>query len=147
MSTLGPIRVRRFHFRLGVICLCFFVPMLVASVIAVLLDALPDRRWIGLIVFTVVWSFFITLAIWLIAAYYRESVTIIGQEIILNGVLTKRTIRIDYISRARWTSFGSRSRLKLFASTGNASLDFSSYSPKERKELIRQLRSVLNAST
>ena len=136
--------LRRFYFRVGLICALAFLTWLAISVLFMLgADDFfqPDEKAAGIILATLallVPGSFLAMSIWVLLAYYRESITLENGVVHLSGVLFTRTLLSDG-TRAFWR-WGPHPSLKLYSPTGNATIWFENFRGDQQKQLIYYFR-------
>src|SRR5438874_9194305 len=99
--------IRRKYFRLGLACLIFFLAMFVCGIIAMYVDARPDRRVAGILFVTAFFGVLISLSLYALVAYRKEAIIVGDDDVRFVGVLTDVIIRFTDVTRARWYMRGS----------------------------------------
>ena len=69
--------LRRFYLYTGLLCSLFFLAMLVFNIVTMFYmdDDCPPRGRLFMALSVLVFSSFLAMSVWLILAYYRESIT------------------------------------------------------------------------
>jgi hypothetical protein len=132
------------YLRWGLFGLLLFLTMLIASVYGMYLDDHPDRRLYGMLFAGVVWGFMTGVAGWIILAYYRESVSLDGEQVRVAYVLGQRSFRLGEVTRARWRLAPQSLSLKTFLPDGKVVIWLDNYPAERRVRLIRYLHDRLS---
>lgn len=131
--------LQRQYLRMGLSFLPFFSGMLVFSE----WGTFADSRLVWLSIFSgVVWTVMSGLAVWMVFAYYRESVALDGEEVHLTGVFRRLSFSAANVHRARWRRPPS---LKLWTTAGRAVIHFDNFRPARRGLLMRHFHDWLPA--
>lgn len=138
-------RLRKRYRNIGVVCLLFFVLVGTASAYGFWSEVPPNRR-IYAIYFVVLllsfWGFWAGLSLWVLLAYWRESLKIRNGQMIQQGVIGKKRIGLADITNVRW-SIGKSGRITLRTLTEKLRIYLDNFESTERLWLIRFLRNSL----
>src|SRR6478752_3265115 len=96
-------RLRRYYLYLGIVSGVFFAVMGVISTLAALWNVgwFPRPKLFA-VVFGAVWSGFTLLALWIIAAYWRERLFFGGDAIVQHGIFRCRTVKTREVVLVKW---------------------------------------------
>lgn len=126
---------RRAHLRVGLISLAFFSSMVVLSVLAAY-DSPVNRKIPVALSVGGFWSCWAGLSVWVVLAYFKESVTLGDADVHFTHVFGERTIVLVEILRGSWRLRYSRLSLKLFLRDGKEVLQFENFRPDQQRRLI-----------
>lgn len=125
-------RLQKSHRNLAIVGLFFFSGMMAMSVY---LAATEGNVLLG-IVFGGFWSFWIGLSVWLLLAYYRESLTIQDGTVVQRGVLHTKSMKLSELVDVQWKSVRA---VVLRSRSGKATIHLDNFTPEQRLEIIRWL--------
>ncbi len=138
-------RLRKGYRNLGIVCLLFFVFTGVASAWGIWSEVPPNRRVhaLYLLIFSLsVWGFMAGLSLWVLVAYYRESLTIRDGHVIQQGVIGKKEIDLADITDVHWIVI-KRGKITLRTVMEKLKIYLDNFEPTERLWLIRRVRTGL----
>ncbi|MDM8005086.1 MAG: hypothetical protein QUV05_02895 [Phycisphaerae bacterium] len=139
-------RLERRFLHIGVVCTIFFFLFGVGSSAAALwnVDGSFGRPRETALVFGVFWACFTGLGIGLILRSVRSRLYIGPRSVRELGVFRVRAMCFDGLSAARWRVFLRGGSLVLRGRDGKLTLDFASFSPADRREMIELLRNRID---
>jgi hypothetical protein len=137
--TPAVFRPRKRYLWLGLASLGFFWGMAILSCVLYLVGEVP---LLMLILGIVVWGVMGFLALWLVLAYLRESLTIDGQMVSQRGVLFSTALWLPDVSLARWI-VSPEGAVVLESPLGRVKIYLGNFELPERLLLIRLLRALL----
>src|SRR4051794_19199445 len=103
-GSVQSFRLRR-HFRnVGILCAVCFAAAGVVSTLYAYINPNSEfiRPRLAMLVFGLGWSSFVCLAVWLIAAYYRERLFLTERAIVQHGVIGRCTLEVSDVLRIEW---------------------------------------------
>jgi len=139
------LRVRKSFLIWGVLCAIFFIAFGTWSVFAAALnidDSFPHP--FSMAVFAgVFWGAWFILSLYMIAAYYREKLTVTSRSITHQGVLRTRTTAISDITSAKWRAWTNGGSIVIRYPNSRIKIHFDKFLMDEREQLITGLRELL----
>jgi hypothetical protein len=135
------LRLRNSYGAVGIVSLFFFAGMMGFSFVAFFRDNMP-----GAVCFSGFWGAWIVVSVWLLAAYYRESVSVDECRIVQQGILRRREMAFADVANARWRTMPRGGAVVLRSLTGKIKVCFDNFGLEERRWLIRHLRLSLPQS-
>lgn len=131
-------RLRWYYLVIGIVGAVFFAAMGLFSVCSAYwnIDGSfphPVRFAIGL---GIVWSAFVLVSLWIITAYFRERLELTPVAIILQGVVYKRVIRWDDVSKVAWRRGPRQGVIVIRTSTGRSRIWLDNFTDDERRTII-----------
>lgn len=136
------LRLRRYYLIVGVVCAIGFATMGIASTVAALwnIDGSFPRPPLAALFFGTFWSGFTLLAVWMIAAYFRERLWFGKSAIVQRGIFLTRTLHSKDVLQIKWyiRPIGGSTVIRTHSS--KATIYFHNFTRDEREALIRFLR-------
>ena len=141
---------RVFRYRVGIrntgwACLIGFIAMAIISVFGAL-DAPADRRWIAFIVFEGFSFCWIGMAIWMLMAFYKESLHLLTDRIVRQGVTNFRSIEFKNVTDLKWRMWPVGGSVVLKSDDRRMAFDLQNFEAADRVTLIRSLRAAVPAA-
>ena len=138
-------RLPKHYLVLGIVCSIFFALMGIVSSVAALLNVDGSFRYPvpTAIVFGCFWSAFTLLGVWLILAYYRESLHVSEEIVRSRTCLRTCEVQLSEVVRATWKSLSKGGGIVLCDLTGKVTIHFGNFTRAEQTELIEFFRKML----
>lgn len=135
-------RMRRYFLYLGAACAAGFAATGIFSTLAALwnIDGSFPRPGLFALVFGLFWSVPTMGSIWLIVASLRDRLSLGDGEIVQQGVLWLRTVRLEDIHRVRWRLWPEGGSVVVHAPTARIAVYFGNFTREDRREIIEFLR-------
>lgn len=136
------LRLKKSYRNLAIICLVFFVGMMIGSSYI----ALSNGSILGSLALGGFWGFWVVLSAMLLLSYYRESLFLDEGRIIRAGILRRREIALADIISVRWRIAPIGGSVVLRSSADKIKVTFDNFELDQRRWLIRLLRLSLPKS-
>ena len=125
---------------LAIVGLLFFVVMMVVGVYL----ALSEANILLAVVFGGFWGCWAGLSVWILLAYYRESLCIQDGIVVQKGLFRTKSIHLSELNDVRWRTRGA---IILRSRSGRITIYLGNFEPEQIQRLIRLLHlSVPNAT-
>jgi hypothetical protein len=142
MGMNDAFRLRKSYRNGGIFGLLVFGGMLAATIYL----ALTDRNVVLGILHGSFWSFWICLSVWMLLAYYRESLTIQNGTVVWRGVRRIRVMNLSELVEVRWKRTGSGA-IVLRSHSHKMTIDLVNFIPGQRPAIIRLVGTSTPQST
>ena len=128
-------RPRRTYLVLGVTCAIGFAVFGSGSVFvaATNIDGSFPHPIPMAVVFGLFWGAWFIASLWIIAAYFREQLTIESEAITQQGVLRRRTTSVQAISKLQWRLRPVRGSAVIHWPEGRITIHFDNFTANERR--------------
>jgi hypothetical protein len=138
-------RLRRYYLYVGIVCAVFFAAMGIGSTVAALwnFDGSFARPKLAALIFGTFWSGFTLLAVWVIAAYFRERLYFGKGAIVQHGIFRSRTLEIGEVLLIKWRAWPVGGSVVIRTHSEKVTIHLDNFTRDEREELIRFLRETL----
>jgi len=138
-------RFSRKFFWYGVLGMILFPAMTVGALIADPTECRCDRQHAvgGLIAIELIPAAMTLLSACLVAAFYREQITIAGTEISIQSVFGRRQLDASQIEQIDWRPLPAGGRIVLRSPARQTKLELGNFSVLDRLRLIRRCRALV----
>jgi hypothetical protein len=133
-------RIRKGYRLLGITGLLVSVAILVMGVVGMWRELPPDRRLLGIAVVVVGWGFFCALSIWILLAYWRETLTLRASRVIQQGVIASRECDLAEVHDLRWAPTSKGGRVVLRTPRTKIGIWLENFEIEDRLSIIEYLR-------
>ena len=127
---------RPYYRNLGIICLIFFVGMIVLSVFCVFSERSQDVRIYAVCLFVAFWGFWATVSVWVLLAYWRESLGISDGRVTQNGVIRTRAIAFAELVDVQWRVTPAGGSIVLRSTSAKIKVYLNNFEPEQGQFLI-----------
>jgi hypothetical protein len=140
-------RLRRSYRNQGFGLLAFFLSWFVLIVFTIGTDQKIPNRLAMVAGLGAVPLFMAGLSVFILAAYWREELTIRGDRVTFRGVLRDKAIDLGEVTKARWWTATSAEGGSLVLRTESTRfvISLNNYEAEEQERIVNHLRSVLPA--
>jgi hypothetical protein len=135
-------RPRKYYRNVGVLCLVFFLGMMICSVVAFVLQGPPNQNIYTAFFICGLWGFMSCLMVWLLLVYKRESLHILEEKIIQQGVIRSKTVELREITVLHWKCAPSGGSVILCSPSNTIKISLGNFEPEQRQSLIRFFRLI-----
>ena len=132
--------VRRHYRNVAAIYLPFFCGIMAFSVYVALAACPEDRRILALCFFSGVWGVFIALAIWILVAYWRESLTVTEGHVAQRGIISSHEMSFPEVTELLWRGTPNGGSLVLRSASRTIKVYLDNFEPEQRRWLTRLFR-------
>ena len=136
------LRVRRYYLVVGVVGAVSIAVMGVTSTVVAYLniDGSFARPQLAAVVFGVFWSGFTLLALWLIAAYFRERLILAKNTIVQDGIFRSRTLDVGDVLQIRWRRWPAGGSIIVRSHSQKFKIYLDNFTKAEREEVVFFIR-------
>jgi hypothetical protein len=136
-------RLRKYYRDFGIVYLVLFLSVMVLCFCALLSEGSGIFK---LLATTSVWGFFAAVSVFVLLAYYRESLTINDERIVQKGVFRRYEMALAEITDVRWRGEPVGGAVTLRSRSQRITILFNNFELEQRQTLIRWLRLSLPPS-
>lgn len=135
-------RLRRYYLVAGIVSAVFWAAVGIAFTVAALwsIDGSFDQLKRDALLFSIIWSGFVLLGVWMIAAYFRNRLFFANTAIVQRGIFRSRTFPVGEVLQIKWRSRPRGGSIVIRTHSERTTIEFSHFTRDEREELIRFVR-------
>ena len=135
-------RLRRYYLFLGIVCAVFFAVIGIGSAVAALwnFDGSIARPKLAALIVGTFWFGCTLLAVWVIAAYFRERLFFGKTAIVQHGIFRSRTLELGEVLEIKWRAWPVGGSVVVRPHSQKATIYLDNFTRDECGELIRYLR-------
>ncbi len=138
------LRVRRYYLVVGIVGAVFFAAMGIGSSVAALwnIDGPFPRPKPAALIFGAFWTGWTLLAVWVIAAYFRERLFFGKASFVQHGIFRSRTLEVGEVHQIKWRTWPMGGSVIVRTLSEKVTIHLDNFTRDEREELIRFLREI-----
>lgn len=141
-AMVNVLRLRKSHRNLAILCLIFFLGMMIGTAYL----ALSDGNILGSLFVGGFWGFWVVASLMMLVSYYRESLSVQDGKIVHTGVVRTRELAFAKVVNVRWQVAPRGGSVVLRTSADKVKLVFDNFELEQRRWLIQSLHLSLPKS-
>jgi hypothetical protein len=135
-------RLRRYYLVVGIVSAVLWAAMGITFTVATLwnIDGSSGRPIRDALVLGIIWSGFVLVGVWMIAAHFRNRLFFGKSAIVQRGIFRSRTLLVGEVLQIKWRTRPVGGSIVIRTHSERATIEFGPFTGDERDELIRFVR-------